>query len=330
MTSQRDSGQVGSKQVDSNLGDSRVHDSRLRAYGALVLAVGGVTWSAIFVRWAGTAGPVSALYRVLIAAAILIPWRLSVTPAPRRTSEAGSGAAARIDPRRARWIAVAGGVFFALDLALWNTSVMKTQAAIASLLGNLTPVFVGLISWLVLSRRPHRSFWTGTALSLIGCVLIVGAHLDTTVAAGALVGDALAIVACAFFAAYLLTTERVRVAMDTLTFNTLAIVGSVVTLAVICVAMGFPLTGYPSRTWLALAGLGLISQLGAYYALVYALGHLPATITSVSLLAQVPGTAILAMLLLGEPLSLVQIAGAVIVLAGIYIVNTMDTPHPSA
>jgi drug/metabolite transporter (DMT)-like permease len=288
-----------------------------------VLAVGGVTWSAIFVRWAGTPGPVSALYRILIAAAVLIPWRLAVTPKPRDTS------ASRLDPRRARWIAVAGGVFFALDLALWNTAVMKTQAAIASLLGNLTPVFVGLLSWIVLSRRPHRSFWAGLVLSLIGCLLIVSAHLDATVATGALVGDALAIVACIFFAAYLLTTERVRVAMDTLTFNTLAIVGSLVTLSVICVALGFPLTGYPSRTWLALAGLGLISQLGAYYALVYALGHLPATITSVSLLAQVPGTAILAALLLGEPLSATQIAGTLIVLAGIYIVNTMDTPHPT-
>jgi drug/metabolite transporter (DMT)-like permease len=295
-------------------------DSRLRAYAALVLAVGGVTWSAIFVRWAGTPGPVSAFYRVLIAAAVLIPWRLAVTPAPRHTHTPAS----RIDPRRARWIAFAGGVFFALDLALWNTAVMQTQAAIASLLGNLTLVFVGLLSWIVLARRPRRSFWIGVLLSLIGCVLLVSAHLDTTVAAGTLFGDVIAIVASVFFAAYLLTTERVRVAMDTLTFNTLAIAGSVVTLSAICIVFGFPLTGYPSRTWLALAGLGLISQLGAYYALVYALGHLPATVTSVSLLAQVPGTAILAMLLLGEPLSAAQIAGTAIVLAGISIVNTME------
>lgn len=69
----------------------------------------------------------------------------------------------------------------------------------------------------------------------------------------------------------------------------------------------------------------MISQLGACYALVYALGHLPATVTSVSLLAQVPGTALLAALLLGEPLSGVQIAGTAIVLAGIYTVNRMET-----
>jgi len=292
-------------------------EPRLRAYAALLLAVGGITWSAIFVRWAGTPGPVSAFYRVLIAAAVLIPWRLAVTPTPRTASA--------LERRRARMIAVAGGVFFALDLALWNTAVMKTQAAVASLLGNLTPVFVGLLSWIVLARRPPRPFWLGVLLSLIGCTLIVSAHFVATVGSGTLMGDALAIAACSFFAAYLLTTERVRAAMDTLTFNTLAVAGSVVTSGVICIAWGLPLAGYPPRTWLALAGLGLISQLGAYYALVYALGHLPATVTSVSLLAQVPGTALLAALLLGEPLSGVQIAGTAIVLAGIYTVNRMET-----
>ena len=90
--------------------------------------------------------------------------------------------------------------------------------------------------------------------------------------------------------------------MDTLTFNTLAILAASDAGRDLR-RLGIPLIGYPARTWLALAGLGLISQLGAYYALVHALGHLPATVTSVSLLAQVPGTAILAMLLLGEPLS---------------------------
>ena len=297
-------------------------DSRLRAYAALVVAVGGITWSAIFVRWAGAPGPVSAFYRVLIAAAVLIPWRLAVTRTPRAASAAGA--------RRARWVAVAGGVFFALDLAMWNTAVMQTQAAVASLLGNLTPVFVGLLSWIVLARRPQGPFWAGLVLSLIGCALTIRAHLGGDTGAGTVAGDALAIAASSFFAAYLLTTERIRATMDTLTFNTLAIAGSVVTLGVICAALGLPLVGYPPRTWLALAGLGLISQLGAYYALVYALGHLPATVTSVSLLAQVPGTAILAALLLGEPLSASQMAGTAIVLAGIYIVNRMELPAGTA
>jgi drug/metabolite transporter (DMT)-like permease len=109
--------------------------------------------------------------------------------------------------------------------------------------------------------------------------------------------------------------------MDTLTFNVLAVAGSVLTLLAICVVDGEPLTGYTANTWMALLGLGLFSQLGAYLALVYALGHLPATITSVGLLGQVPLTAALALVLLGEPLSAVKIVGGCVVLLGIYVVN---------
>ena len=99
-------------------------------------------------------------------------------------------------------------------------------------------------------------------------------------------------------------------------------VGSVLTLLVVCLIFGTPLWGFTMRTWLALLGLGLISQLGAYLGLAYALGHLPATITSVGLLAQVPLTALLAVPLLGEPLTRPYLAGGALVLAGIYIVTT--------
>ena len=286
---------------------------RLRAYAALLVAIAGITWSAIFVRWAGVPGTASAFYRVLIAGAVLIPWRLA-----RGSSRAVSGSARRL--------AVAGGVFFALDLALWNTAVLRTHAGVAATLGNNTPFFVGILTWLVLRRPPRASFWIGLTLALAGCLLIMSADLRRVggVVRGSLSGDLLALAASVFFAAYLMTTERIRTSMDTLTFNTLAIAGSIVTLFVLCLVLGLPLTGYPPRTWLALVGLGLVSQLVAYYALVYALGHLPATITSVGLLAQVPCTAILAMVFLGEPLTAVQIAGAAVVLAGIYVVNRLD------
>ena len=283
--------------------------STLLPYLALAAAIAGIAWSAIFVRWAEIPGSASAFYRVLIAGSVLVPWRL----ARGATRPAPNGAAI--------WTAVAGGIFFALDLALWNTAVMRTQAAVASILGNNTPIFVGLMSWLVLRRRPRAFFWIGLALAMAGAIAIMSADLGKAGAAGSLSGDLLALAASVFFAAYLITTQRVRETMDTLTFNTLAIAGSVVTLLVICLVLGLPMAGYPARTWLALAGLGLVSQLAAYYALVYALGHLPATITSVGLLAQVPCTAILAALFLGEPLTPIQLLGGVVVLAGIYVVN---------
>lgn len=279
-----------------------------RAYLALLLAINGTAWSAILVRWAGVPGSAAGFYRTLVAAAVLVPWRLI----DRRPAQASGRSVA---------LALVGGALFALDLALYNTAVLQTKAAIAALLGNLTPVFVGLLTWLLFRRRPDAAFWTGLLLAILGCAAIVGIDAFRPDAAASVGGDVLALTASVFFAAYLLTTERVRAVMDTLTFNTVAIVGSVVTLLVASILHGEPLSGYQPHTWIALLALGLVSQLAAYLALVYALGHLPATITSVGLLAQVPLTALLAMFFLGEPLTTVQIAGGGAVLMGIWVVN---------
>ncbi len=240
---------------------------------------------------------------------MLVPWRLV--------------RGGKVADRRAVLLALLGGVFFAVDIALFNTAVLRTSVATATLLANNAPIFVGLAAWLVFRKRPRASFWIGLALALAGCALIVAADTFSIglTAPTDIKGDVLALTCAIFWAAYMLTAEHVRADMDTLTFSTLAIVGSVLTLLVICLLLGVPLRGYSGRTWASLAGLGLISQLAAYFALVYALGHLPATLTSVGVLAQVPLTALLAVPLVGEPISRAQVAGGVLVLAGIYVVN---------
>ena len=279
----------------------------------------GISWSAIFIRWAGVPGPSSAFYRVLIAAVVLVPLWIGTRIA--RTASASS----RPTGLRGAWLAVLGGAFFGLDLALYNTAVLKTTATEATLFGNNAPLFVGLGTWLVFRRRPTRAYWFGLALAALGGATVMFAGVTQEASADRVSGNVLALTAAIFFAAYLLTTEHARGALDTLSFSTLAIVGSVVTLVIVCVLWDAPLTGFSTSAWAALLGLGLISQLAAYFALVYALGHLPATVTAVALLAQVPLTALLAVPLLGEPLHATQAAGAALVLAGIYIVNRRAT-----
>lgn len=262
-----------------------------------------IGWSAILVRWAHVSGPASAFYRALIAALVLVPWRL-----------ARGGHASR----RVVAFAALGGVFFALDLALFNSAVLTTSAANATLLGNNSPLMVGLGSWIVFRHRPERRFWLGLVLALIGTTTIAGA--DTLRHASFGLGDVMAVTASIFFAGYILTTNRVRARADTLTVTTVAVASSALTLLVVCLALHLPLTGYSARSWAALAALGLFTQLVGYLCVTYTLGKLPATATSVGLLAQAPITALLAVPFLGEALSAAQLVGGALVLAGIYVV----------
>jgi len=282
---------------------------------AMLAGVLCIAWSAIFVRWTDMPGPASAFYRLLIPAIVLLPtWFFDRDKT-------------RMDARSLAIIAI-GGLFFALDLAFYNTSILLTTAANATILGNNTPIFVGLLTWLVLRRPPSVTYWLGLALAMTGSLVIVRGDLLRHVKFGS--GDAMALAASACFAVYLLATERVRKTASTIGFLRLAILSSTMFLLAMNLAMGTSLAVPSGRSWAALLGLGLVSQLGGYLALTYAMGHLPATVTSVSLLSQVPLTALLAALLLHEPMTGPQILGGALVLAGVGLASRKSHPSEEA
>jgi len=285
-------------------------DHGLLAPLAVVAGILCIGFSAIFVRLAGLPGPVSAFYRVLIAALVVVPWRLARP--------------ARLPAPEDLRVMVAGGIFFAIDIALWNTSLMLTSAATATLLANNSPLWVGLASFLLFRERLSWRYWVGLALALAGMMWLVGGdafrHLSLSY------GNLLAVGASVFYAAYILATQRARARVDLLTFMAVSTLSSVLLLLLLNLTLGSTLTGFPARTWLALAGLGLISQLGGWLAINYALGHLRAAHVSVCLLAQTVVTALLSMPILGEYLKANQVIGGLLVLAGIYSVTQSYVP----
>jgi len=288
---------------------------RLGAYLALVVGIVCIAWSAIFVRWTDIPGPASAFYRMLIPALALLPTFLF-----DRKRKPVNG--------RTMWIIGLGGLFFALDLALYNTSILQTCAANATLLGNNTPIVVGLLTWLIFRKRPASTFWIGLLMAVSGTLVILWADLGRHTRFG--IGDLMALSAAACFAVYLLATESVRTTTSTLVFLRLAMIATTVVLLVFNLGMGISLRVPHGRTWGALLGLGLVSQLGGYLALTYALGHLPATITSISLLTQGPLTAAMAAVLLSEPLTLPQIVGGAMVLSGVALAHRQRHPEDEA
>lgn len=289
--------------------------NRTLAYLALSFGIICIAWSAIFVRWTDIPGPASAFYRLLIPALVLLPTVFFKRSAKRMSVQTLG-------------IISLGGFFFALDLAFYNTSILQTSAANATLLGNNTPIAVGLLTWLVFGKRPNVSFWLGLALAVSGSLVILWSDLVRHAHFG--LGDVFALSAAACFGVYLMVTEQVRTHISTLVFLRMAIFMSTLFLLLFNLILRVPLSVPNGRSWAALLGLGLVSQLGGYLALTYALGHLPATITSVSLLSQGPLTALLAALLLAEPLSAAQIAGGILVLAGVGIANRLSHPIEEA
>ena len=274
------------------------------AHAYLTLSVGilCISFSAILVRWAAVPGPASAFYRLFFAGIVVLPAWLRRRPAKASARDLG-------------WLLMAG-LFFALDLALWNTALMRTSAASATLLANAAPLWVNLGARLFFRERWGTGFWLGMGLAFMGIGLVFSGDLRQQFHPGA--GDLLALLASLFYAAYLLSTQRIRERTDGFTLTAFSTMIGSVFLYGLCRAMGIPLTGYSGRTWLALLGLGLIAQAGGWLAIHEALGHLRASVVSISLLAQPVLTALLAIPLLRESLTGEQILGGLLVLGGIW------------
>jgi drug/metabolite transporter (DMT)-like permease len=264
-----------------------------------------IGFSAIFTRLADAPGVVSAFYRVFIASAALVPlWLLRGFPLP---------------DRRTILLSLAAGALFGVDLSLWNVSLFLTNAANATVLAYLAPVWVGLGTLFILKERLGRSYWPGTGLAMVGMITIVG--IDKMRSAELGWGNSLAVIASFFYAGYLLITQVARSKSGTLAFTTISVLASTVTLLAIALARGERMGGFSAQTWAALLALGLVSHVVGWLALNYALGHAKASTVSVSLLGQPVITALAAIPILGETLSPNQLAGGVLILVGIYLVN---------
>jgi drug/metabolite transporter (DMT)-like permease len=189
----------------------------------------------------------------------------------------------------------------------------------------MAPLWVALFALLVWKEKLNRTFWLGLLAALIGAVIILGSDLLQHPQFG--LGDVLAWISSLFYAAYFLVTQRTRQRVSTLRYLFMVNIISAVLLFAYNFATGIPVSGYPLRTYLVFLAIGLFSHTIGYFCITYALGHLPASLVAPTMIAQLVLTSLLAILLAGETLSLLQMVGGAAVLAGIYLVNRSDSAN---
>lgn len=301
-----------------------------RALAALAL-LGGVTaltFSPLFVRWADAPAIITSLYRMLITAAILsLPAGLALRRLGQR-GRAAPGVPATGLPATTTALAIplVAGLFSGMDHALWGSGVQHTTVANATLLNYIAPLWVALFAVLVWKQRMGGRFWLGLLFTLGGAAAVLG---STAVLRPQFTsGDLLAVASSFFYAGYFLVVQRGRREMDTLPFMWLATLSCGLLLAAAAWLLRLPLTGYSPATYFTFLMAALVSQLGGYFSITYALGKLPATVVTPTMVAQPVLTALLSVPFAGETLILPQILGGAAALFGIFLINTAGNGKP--
>ena len=287
----------------------------------MVIAVLALSTASVFIRQAQQDAPsiVIATYRLGLAALLLAPVTLSRQRAELRA----------MGPQQ--WgLALASGVLLGFHFIPWITSLEYTTVASSTVLVGTLPLFVGLLSPLLLHEVPGRGLMAGMALAIVGgslmalsdACLLRGLQFTCPSASellysSALYGDGLALLGAITGAGYFIVGRRLRAGLPLLAY--IFVVYGVAALVLLATALGagLPLWGYPRTTYLWFLLLAAVPQLIGHSSLNWALGYLPAAFVAIVFVGEPAGSTVLAWLLLNETPTWLQLLGGALALSGI-------------
>lgn len=274
------------------------------SWSLLALGVVAASVSAILVKYASGAEALAiSFWRCALGALLLAPFARSGLRAMERS---------------AFILPAVAGAFLAVHFATWIRSLDLTTVASSVLLVSTTPIFVALTAWLVFKDRLPGVGWLGIVLALGGTALVAGVDLGGT----SFSGNLLALAGGAMAAGYVLAGGVARRTLWILEYAVVTYAAAAVLLLVVCLAAGVDLTGYPSTTWWALAGIVVGPQLLGHTVINLVLKDIDATTVSAAIMAEPVIAITLALVLFGEVPSMLVYPGGAAILAGIYLVST--------
>lgn len=288
-----------------------------RALGIVAVVFAAVLWGSTgtiqAILPAGKEPLVVAAMRLLLGAASLLVLAL-FSPAGRRGF--AMLPAGRI---------IAAGLAIALYNLFFFAAVLRAGVGIGTAIAiGSAPIWVTAYEVLVRRRLPDRIRLLGQAISIIGASVLVFSGGGAT---GGIEGYLFAVLAGGAYAAYSLITSGIgtKVASSSVAAATFLVAA----LAVSPILFLLPTDWIVGRdAWLALVFLGVFSTGVSYAFYTWGLGHVAAS-TAVTLALIEPLTAwLLAILVVGEEITAVRVAGAVLLLAGLAIVAVIPVRRP--
>lgn len=286
---------------------------RLNPFLALAFGILAVSTASVFIRFAHGYAPslVIAAWRLTLAAVALAPIAFTQHQGELRSLT-----------RSDFGLALASGIFLALHFASWITSLEYTSIASSVVLVTTTPLWVALVSPLILKESVTKRAWIGMGIALLGGIVIGISDAGPSNGVNGtnpLLGDFLAIFGAWMAACYVIIGRRLRVRISLGGYTFLVYGMAAVALLVMVFIRGQNLIGYPPQAYLWFVLLALVPQLLGHSIFNWALGYLSAAFVATALLGEPIGATILAYFLLDERPGMVKLVGAALILFGIYI-----------
>jgi drug/metabolite transporter (DMT)-like permease len=274
--------------------------SRQRALGISADLLAATMWgfTGIIVIYSKTAPFVLTFYRLWISVALML-------------------LALLLRHRRLSWQvlvrAAPSGVLLGANLACYVFAFRLTTIADASVIGALQPALVLIFAAMLFGEAVGVREVLITAIAIVG---VAGVVVGTRVSIGAHgKGDLIAVIGTLAFAGYWLFAKSARRQIPTLEFMSGVWITAAIALTPIAFASGESFTAMPTGSWPWIVALAIVPGVGH---VMMNWGHrfVDASVSAVIAILNAPVAAVAALVILGQALSLFQIAcGSVAVIA---------------
>lgn len=294
--------------TDFKLSESAIAPLFLVLTGAVILS-----FSSVFVNLANVGPTVSGFYRLLLGGCILV----AISVMRRDRFRVGG---------KVLWVMVAAGAFFAVDLYLWHRSILLVGPGLATILGNFQVFFVALVAVLFLGEKLKLRVALSIPVALAGLFLIVGLDWDTA-ADDFKQGVWLGLLTAMAYAGYLLTLSRSQ-KMDEDEISPYVTIGLISLVSALLLGLTIIFQGRESfaisdgQTIAALLGLAILVQVVGWVTITKGLPEIDVSIAALLLLLQPALAFVWDMLFFDRPTTGIELTGAVITLAAIYLGTT--------
>ena len=251
----------------------------------LVLGVLGIGSSGPIIAKATMPIPTMIFWRNLVGALVMMPFALA--RGEWRTKSQQSAI---------RWSILAGALL-ATHFVCFFWAMKLTSVATGTALTATQPIFAAIFIKLAGGHIPKKSIG-GMVIAFFSVVVITG--IDFNVSIQAFQGDLLAVIGGAVGAAYMIIAANSQKVISTSTFTTVCYLTCAVMIFPVVLVTNSNLTGFSTSEWILLAGLIIGAQFLGHTLFNFTLKRVSPAVVSLVVFFEVPVSAILAYLWLGQ------------------------------
>ncbi|MBB2483453.1 DMT family transporter [Bacillus sp. APMAM] len=277
---------------------------KINPYFALIVGVIAVSTSAILVKLSSADSGVIAFYRLFFTVLLMLPFFLMKNVRELRTITIGD------------WVkSIIAGVFLAFHFILWFESLNLTSVASSTVLVTLQPLFAFVGTFLIFKESFSAKAITSGVIAVLGSFIISWG--DFAINGKALIGDLIALAACALVTGYLLIGQNIRKRLSLMTYTFIVYAISSIVLFLYILIKKEPFYDLQIQDWIYFLLLAIFPTLLGHTIFNWCIKWISTATISMAILFEPIGAAILAYYIFNEKIVMTQVVGGIIIIVSV-------------